>query len=112
MARYRRPMRFPGAVRVRTAEHGVQLAITTDGRMPLGEILLFDPGRPEEGKLGYAVGMAHRGAHLGGRAARLVMGYAWAHLGIASFSARISPASERVAIDAGLVRIEGGPHGR
>jgi RimJ/RimL family protein N-acetyltransferase len=97
------------AERVRIAEHGVQLAITTDGRMPLGEILLFDSGRPDEGELAYAVGVAHRGAHLGGRAARLLMAHARSHLGITSFSARISeanPASERVAIDAGLTRTD------
>ncbi len=97
------------AERARTAEHGVQLAITSDGRLPLGEILLFDSGRPDEGELAYAIGVAHRGAHLGGRAARLTMDYARAHLGITSFSARISeanPASERVAIAAGLVRTD------
>jgi RimJ/RimL family protein N-acetyltransferase len=97
------------AERVRIAEHGVQLAIMTDERWPLGEILLFDSGRPGEGELAYAVGVAHRGAHLGGRAARLIMGYARTQLCITSFSARISPAnpaSERVAIEAGLVRTD------
>ena len=97
------------AGRVRAAEHGVQFAITTDGRLPLGEILLFDGGRPDEGELAYAVGVAHRGAHLGGRATRLIMGYAQALLGITSFCARISPAnpaSERVAIEAGLIRTD------
>ncbi|GGT12575.1 hypothetical protein ACFFV7_49470 [Nonomuraea spiralis] len=44
-------------------------AITTDGRQPLGEILLFLTGAPGEVEPAYAVGAAHRGQGLAGRAA-------------------------------------------
>ncbi|GKQ33908.1 GNAT family N-acetyltransferase [Streptomyces sp. A012304] len=56
---------------------GVQLAVTTDGRRPKGEVLLFrssSDGRDAE--LAYGVGAAHRGQGLAGRAVRLVAEHA------------------------------------
>jgi RimJ/RimL family protein N-acetyltransferase len=54
----------------------VQLAITTDGRTPLGEVLLFDGDAPHRAELAYAVGIRHRGRRLGARAVGLTMEYA------------------------------------
>ncbi|MCT9075841.1 GNAT family N-acetyltransferase [Streptomyces fulvoviolaceus] len=55
----------------------VQLAITTDGIRPLGEILLFRSQSDErDAELAYGVGAAHRGRGLAARAVRLASGYA------------------------------------
>jgi RimJ/RimL family protein N-acetyltransferase len=50
----------------------IQLAITTDGVVPLGEVLLSR----SYSSIGYAVGAAHRGQGLAVRAVRLLTDYA------------------------------------
>jgi RimJ/RimL family protein N-acetyltransferase len=83
----------------------LQLAITTDGRAPLGEILLFEGEDEETAELAYAVGIAHRGQHLTARAMRLTMEFARQSCGIKRFMVKVSPAnpaSESVARAAGL----------
>jgi RimJ/RimL family protein N-acetyltransferase len=48
---------YLGRARQRRADdQRIQLAITTDGAAPLGEILLFRTGTPGEAELAYAVG--------------------------------------------------------
>lgn len=61
---------------------GMQLAITTDGRRPRGEILLF-PGTADDRdvELAYGVGAAHRGRGLATRAVRLVVDFAHRRVG-------------------------------
>ena len=55
----------------------LQLAITTDGVRPRGEVLLFRSERDgRDLELAYGVGAAHRGQGLAGRAVRLAAGYA------------------------------------
>jgi RimJ/RimL family protein N-acetyltransferase len=55
----------------------VQLAVTTDGNLPRGEVLLFRSASDERDlELAYGVGSAHRGRGLAGRAVRLVSEYA------------------------------------
>ncbi|MDH6553350.1 GNAT family N-acetyltransferase [Streptomyces sp. SAI-041] len=57
--------------------HRVQLAVTTDGTVPRGEVLLFRSGPDEQDvELAYGVGAAHRGQRLAGRAVRLAAEYA------------------------------------
>jgi RimJ/RimL family protein N-acetyltransferase len=57
--------------------HKVQLAITTDGVLPRGEVLMFRSGSDERDlELAYGVGSAHRGQGLAGRAVRLAAEYA------------------------------------
>jgi RimJ/RimL family protein N-acetyltransferase len=93
------------AFRVRAQGHGIQLAITTDGRAPLGEVLLFDGDAPEVAELAYAVGIAHRGHGLAARAVRMMMEFAADQCGISSYLLTISPAnlgSQAVARAAGF----------
>lgn len=71
----------------------LQLAITTDGRTPLGEVLLFDGGEAGVAELAYAVGIRHRGQRLGARAVALTMEFATQNCGIAEFHLTISPAN-------------------
>jgi len=55
----------------------VQLAITTDGDFPRGEVLLFRSGADERDlELAYGVGPSHRGQGLARRAVRLAAEYA------------------------------------
>jgi RimJ/RimL family protein N-acetyltransferase len=69
------------AGRKRIEGRGVHLAITTDGRLPLGEVLLFRSATDaRDAELAYGVGPAHRGRGLAARAVRLVTGYATRHL--------------------------------
>ncbi|MDQ0579119.1 GNAT family N-acetyltransferase [Streptomyces rishiriensis] len=50
-----------------------QLAVTTDGGRPRGEVLLFRSGSDErDAELAYGVGAEHRGQGLAARAVRLV----------------------------------------
>jgi RimJ/RimL family protein N-acetyltransferase len=58
--------------RARSDDGRIQLAITTDGERPLGEVLLSR----QAGSLGYAVGAAHRGQRLAVRAVQLLTAYA------------------------------------
>ncbi|WP_328498292.1 GNAT family N-acetyltransferase [Streptomyces sp. NBC_00414] len=55
----------------------VQLAITTDGVLPKGEVLLFRSKADERDvEIAYGVGAAHRGRGLASRAVRLLSSYA------------------------------------
>lgn len=56
------------------------LAITVDGGAPLGEAMLRRV--PDGVELGYAVGPAHRGRGLAGRAVRVLATYAFEQLGV------------------------------
>jgi len=93
------------AHRLRTQGYGIQLAITTGGIAPLGEVLLFDGGAQGVAELAYAVGLAHRGQRLAARAVRLMMEYAAAACGVSGYVLKISPAnlaSQGVAKAAGF----------
>lgn len=83
-----------------------QLAITSDGRTPLGEVLFYSSGGgPDEAEVAYAVGAAHRRRGLARRAVTLVTGYAHGSLGIRRVVLRIDPenvASIAVAQAAGF----------
>lgn len=57
----------------------ILLAITVDGGVPLGEVMLRRA--PEGTEIGYAVGPAHRGRGLAARAVRVMSGYAFEQLG-------------------------------
>lgn len=57
----------------------ILLAVTVDGRAPLGEVMLRRS--PEGTELGYAVGPAHRGQGLAVRAVRVMAAYAFEQLG-------------------------------
>jgi RimJ/RimL family protein N-acetyltransferase len=70
--------------RARRAEDlGLQLAVTTDGQTPLGEVLLFTTGPHgrvaggPDAELGYAIGPAHRGQGLASRAVTVMTGFAY-----------------------------------
>jgi hypothetical protein len=84
---------------------GAAADITTDGRRPLGEILLFPTGDPGEMELAYAVGVAHRRRHLASRAVQLITAYAYDTLAAARVILRIprgNTASAAVARAAGF----------
>ncbi len=93
----------------RSEGDGLQLAITTDGGAPLGEVLLFRRDEPPgSGELGYAVGPAHRGRNLAARALRLLTEYGRS-TGLSPLRLRIeaaNPGSEAVARRAGYVRTD------
>jgi RimJ/RimL family protein N-acetyltransferase len=96
----------------RTTGQRIQLAITTDGKRPLGEVLLFghDTGL-SEAELGYLVGAAHRGRGLATRALALLSGYAQSELALGRLVLRIDPgnaASRAVARRCGF-RLTGEP---
>ncbi|MCW2887809.1 MAG: hypothetical protein QOE54_679 [Streptosporangiaceae bacterium] len=55
----------------------VQLAITTDGHQPKGEVLLIRSSVGGDlASIGYSVGAAHRGRHLAARAVQVMTEYA------------------------------------
>lgn len=55
----------------------IQLAITTDGHLPLGEVLvILTNANDRTASLGYSVGAAHRGRRLGSRALTVMTEYA------------------------------------
>jgi RimJ/RimL family protein N-acetyltransferase len=81
------------ALRLQGKGQGVQLAITTDGVTPLGEILLFEGSEPDEAELAYAVGLQFRGRKLASRAMRLMLDFARQECGMTSFRLTISPAN-------------------
>ncbi|MFF4837502.1 GNAT family N-acetyltransferase [Streptomyces sp. NPDC001315] len=58
----------------------ILLAITVDGRAPLGEVMLRCA--PEGTELGYVIGPAHRGQGLAARAVRVMAAYAFEQLGV------------------------------
>jgi RimJ/RimL family protein N-acetyltransferase len=76
----------------RTTGQRIQLAITTDGVRPLGEVLLFghDTGL-HEAELGYLVGAPHRGHGLASRALALLSEYARTELSLVRLVLRIDP---------------------
>lgn len=82
----------------------LQLAITTDGTIPLGEVLLFPGSTPATCEFAYAVGAAHRGQALAARAIKALLpiagtaGYQTATLTIA----QDNTASQAVARAAGF----------
>jgi RimJ/RimL family protein N-acetyltransferase len=80
------------AQQARTSGQRIQLAITTDGDKPLGEVLLFgvDASRGEA-ELGYLVGAPYRRRGLAARALSLLSGYARNDLGLARLLLRIDP---------------------
>lgn len=89
----------------RGSGEALQLAITLDGGVPLGEVLLFG-ATPGIGELAYAVGVHHRGQRLAARAVTVVMAHGCAELGMREFHLSVSPAnpaSQRVATDCGFV---------
>lgn len=54
----------------------IQLAITIDGRLPLGEVLVIRGNANDRtASLGYSVGAAHRGRRLGSRALTVMTEY-------------------------------------
>lgn len=88
--------------RTRAAGRRLHLAVTTDGRAPLGEVLL----NVERGTMGYAVGAAHRGRRLAVRAVRLLTAYAQSTLELPRVVLQIEPEnapSVAVARAAGFV---------
>ena len=70
--------RLDRARQLRADGTAVLLAITVDGRAPLGEVMLRRS--PEGTELGYAVGPAHRGQGLAVRAVRMTAAYAFEQL--------------------------------
>ncbi|MFI7598314.1 GNAT family N-acetyltransferase [Actinoplanes sp. NPDC049681] len=70
----------------------IQLAITTDGGKPLGEVLLFgvDAGL-REAELGYLVSAQHRRRGLASAALSLLSGYARSTIGLSRLLLRIDP---------------------
>jgi len=96
----------------RTSGQRMQLAITVDGRRPLGEVLLFglDAGL-KEAELGYLVGARFRRQGLASRALSLMTDYAHHTLGLGRLLLRIDPgnvASAAVARKCGY-RLTGEP---
>ncbi|GGX59346.1 GNAT family N-acetyltransferase [Streptomyces fructofermentans] len=70
------------ALDARAQGRKVQLAITTDGVVPRGEVLLFRSGADERDvEIAYGVGAAHRGLGLASRAVRLLAAYAVRYTG-------------------------------
>lgn len=94
------------ARRCRAEGGSLQLAITEDGSVPLGEVLAFPSGRDGVAELAYAVGKPHQGRGLASRAVRILLphvaeaGYAKAILLIADDN----PPSQRVAEAVGFAR--------
>jgi RimJ/RimL family protein N-acetyltransferase len=102
----------------RATDGGFQLAVTTDGHTPLGEVLLFATGpdgrdaRGPDAELGYAIGVTHRGQGLAVRAVRLLTGHAVGALAVRRVILRIDDgnvASERVARSAGFRLVDEPP---
>lgn len=97
----------------------IQLAITTDGHIALGEILLSVTDCPDErasggrfAELAYAVGARHRGQHLASRAVRLMTDYVYHALALQRIVLRIDPdntASTAVARAAGFRLTDAAP---
>ncbi|MDX3076271.1 GNAT family N-acetyltransferase [Streptomyces sp. NPDC088354] len=58
----------------------ILLAVTADGRAPLGEVMLRRA--PEGAEVGYVIGPAHRGQGLAVRAVRVMTAYAFGQLGV------------------------------
>ncbi|MEW2301858.1 GNAT family N-acetyltransferase [Streptomyces sp. NPDC006655] len=72
--------RLDRARQLRAEGTTILLAVTVDGRAPLGEVMLRLG--PEGGEIGYAIGPAHRGQGLAVRAVRVMAAYAVEQLGV------------------------------
>ncbi len=82
------------------------LAVTTDGKRPLGEVLLL----PATGEAGYMIGARHRGRGLAARALVLLRDHAHEALGLPIVRLRIEPdnrPSAAVAARAGFRLVPG-----
>ena len=75
----------------RGAGRRLQLAVTTDGGAPLGEVMLMLRDVEGEVELGYAIGAAHRGRGLAAAGVRLLTGLAHDGLGMNRVVLRIDP---------------------
>lgn len=96
-------VRLDRARRLRAEGTAVLLAITVDGRAPLGEVMLRRA--PEGTEIGYAVGPAHRGQALAARAVRVMAAYAVRQLGAGQVILELeaeNTASVAVAVKAGF----------
>ena len=91
----------------------LQLAVTTDGGAPLGEVVAMTSGDDGgEVEIGYAIGAAHRRQGLSGRAVRLLTAFAYDTLGARRVLLRIEPgnrASSAVARATGFWLADEGP---
>ncbi|MFJ1969854.1 GNAT family N-acetyltransferase [Streptomyces sp. NPDC087903] len=91
----------------------LQLAVTTDGVRPRGEVLFFRSQADERDvELAYGIGAEHRGQGLAGRAVRLIAGYVARELRPRRVLLRIDPdnaASEGVARSCGFELTEDAP---
>ncbi len=63
----------------------LRFAVTTDGELPLGEVMIYIEG----GTLGYAIDPEHRGQGLAVRATRLLTSYAHEELGLTELRLQI-----------------------
>ncbi|GAA2390286.1 hypothetical protein GCM10010420_12500 [Streptomyces glaucosporus] len=91
------------ARRLRAEGTTILLAITVDGRAPLGEVMLRRAAGAME--IGYAVGPAHRGQGLAVRAVRVMAAYAFERLGVGQVILELeaeNAASVAVATKAGF----------
>jgi RimJ/RimL family protein N-acetyltransferase len=97
--------RYLSRARARRREgRALQLAVTTDGGAPRGEVLLFDPAKGTV-ELGYAIGAAHRGRGLARASVLALVDHAAGAYGLQRFLLRIPPgnaASQAVARSAGF----------
>lgn len=89
----------------RVAGQRVQLAITVDGREPMGEVLLMWTGSGMDvAEIGYSVGAAYRGRGLAARAVRVMTDFARDTVGVVQLLLEIeagNAASAAVARAAG-----------
>ncbi|WP_030906544.1 GNAT family N-acetyltransferase [Streptomyces sp. NRRL F-5126] len=93
--------------RLRSEGTAILLAITVDGRTPLGEVMLRRA--PEGTELGYAIGPAHRGKGLAARAVRVMAAYAFEQLGVDQVILELEPenaASVAVATRTGFAPLD------
>ncbi|MER7172697.1 GNAT family N-acetyltransferase [Streptomyces mesophilus] len=89
----------------RAAGTRLRFAVTTDGGLPLGEVMV----NLEDGTLGYAIGPEHRGRGLAVRATRLLTSYAHEELGLRELRLQIDEdnlASRAVATATGYRMVE------
>lgn len=78
----------------RAAGQALQLAITTDGRTPLGEVLLFAAAQDgSQVELAYGIGAPHRHQGLASRAVRLLLPHAFGDPSVRRAVLRIEPAN-------------------
>lgn len=89
----------------RAAGTRLRFAVTTDGGLPLGEVMV----NLEDGTLGYAIGPEHRGRGLAVRATRLLTSFAHGELGLRELRLQIDEdnlASRAVATATGYRLVE------